>query len=69
MTAEVGLTAGPLLARGLTWANFLSSLSLSLSLIFYLILSERGKGREKKRERNSGVRETHPLVASHMHPD
>ena len=35
----------------------------------FIYLTERGKERERKRQRNIDVREKHPLVASCTHPD
>ena len=49
------------------------SLVLSCWVFFFLdfiyLFLERGKRREKVRERNIDVQEKHPLVASCMHPD
>ena len=41
---------------------------VKILFIYLNLFSERGKGREKERERNIDVRETHHLVASHMPP-
>ena len=38
-------------------------------LNMFIDFRERARKREKEKERNVGVREKHPLAASHMHPD
>ena len=36
---------------------------------FYLLILERGEGREKENETNIDVREKHQSPVSHTHPD